>query len=218
MKAFILAAGRGERLRPLSLHTPKPLLPLAGEPLIVHHIKRLASAGITDIVINVSYLADHITKALGNGKTWQVKLTYSYEPTALESGGGIVQALPLLGTTPFLVISADIFTDYPFEQGLLPFKEKQIAHLVLSTHPACHRDFHLKNGWLYNEGHPKYTYGNIGYYHPDLFAGRTPSVFPLSQLLRPAVHAKKITGELYAGCWENITSVAQYDALKQRYG
>lgn len=216
MKAIILAAGRGERLRPLTDTTPKPLLPLAGAPLIVHHIKRLAAVGIHDIVINISYQAKQITQTLGDGSNWGAKLAFSYEPTPLESGGGIVQALPLLGTQPFLVISADIYTDFPFTSLQKPLKG--LAHLVLAPDPNFNPDFHLTNGKLSRTGEPKFTYANMGVYHPDLFSGQIPHSFPLRDVLFPAVDANQITGELYEGMWENITSVQQYGQLKKKYG
>lgn len=215
MKAMILAAGRGERLRPLTDETPKPLLKLAGAPLIAHHIQRLAAAGFKEIVINVSYLAKKITQYLGDGSQWGVNLEFSYEPTALESGGGIVQALPLLGTKPFLVVSADIYTDYPFATLNKPLEG--LAHLVLAPNPNFSPDFHLDNGKITREGQPKYTYGNIGVYHPALFANQTPHLFPLREVLFPAVDANRVSGELYKGIWENITSVQQYETLKKQY-
>lgn len=217
MKALILAAGRGERLRPLTDETPKPLLPLAGAPLIVHHIKRLTAAGISEIIINVSYQADKITKTLGDGRAWGAKLTFSYEPTALESGGAVLQALPLLGNSPFIVMSADIFTDYPFQQ-LMKSVDPYLAHLVLASDPNFKADFHLQGDVLQNHGTPKYTYANMGCYHPHLFAGLTPHRFPLGDLLRAAVDKQQLSGELYQGIWENVTSPAQYAALQEKYG
>ncbi|OGT15905.1 MAG: hypothetical protein A3I12_01600 [Gammaproteobacteria bacterium RIFCSPLOWO2_02_FULL_38_11] len=215
MRAFLLAAGKGERLRPLTDSIPKPLLSLAGEPLIVHHIKRLVSIGITDIVINVSHHAKQITNYLGDGKQWGAHLVYSYEPTALETGGGITQALPLLGNEPFLVISGDIFTDFHFSNLL--FSLKKSAHLVLSSHPDCHPDFHLEGNQIKTSGMPKYTYGNIGLYHPRLFASHTPHAFKLIDVLLPEIKAGNVTGELYEGLWENITSQKQYETLKEKY-
>ncbi|MBI5447916.1 MAG: nucleotidyltransferase family protein [Gammaproteobacteria bacterium] len=210
MKAFILAAGRGERLRPLTDTTPKPLLPFKGAPLIVHHIRRLAEAGFQEVVINVSYQADKIISALSS--ITQIKLTFSYEPTALESGGGIVQALPLLGDNPFLVLSADIYTDYPFQRLMQQPAIPYLAHLVLTAHPDFNADFCLEKGLIKNPvaGEKAYTYANIGCYHPQLFAPLKPGTFPLGKFLHSAAEAKQLSGECYQGIWENITSVKQY--------
>lgn len=213
MKAFILAAGRGQRLRPLTDTLPKPLLLFKGKPLIVHHIERLASAGFREIIINVSFLAEQIKNHLQNGEKWGVKITYSFEPKALESGGGIFQALPLLGEKPFLLISADIYTDYPFKK-LIHFPKNHVAHLVLAPRLDFPADFHLQeDGLLSNRGKPKYTYANIGVIDPILFEKQTAGRFPLGPLLREAVEKQTVTGEIYQGEWENITTASQYEML-----
>jgi len=201
---MILAAGRGERMGELTIATPKPLLPLAGHYLIEHVIYRLKRAGIHDIIINVSYLAEKIKKALGNGKRYGVKITYSEEKERLETGGGIVHALPLLGKQAFIVVSGDIVTDYPFEQ-LIYHSQKQ-AHLILIDNPSFkpQGDFGINNGYLSTEHLPKLTYANIGIYSPQFFTDVQSSHFPLSQLLFPAIAKSEISGEYYQGIWFNI--------------
>lgn len=219
MKAMILAAGRGTRLRPITDYLPKPLLPVAGKPLIAHHLDALARAGIDEIVINISHFADQIKEVLGNGENYGVQIAYSYEPEPLETGGGIYQALPLLGPDPFIVVSGDIWTDYPFLQ-LANRLEKQLAHLVLVDNPSFkpQGDFVLQNGVLHNEGMAKLTYANIGIYHPDLFAHCDAKAFPLGNLLRSAVGKTQVSGEHYQGDWANIGTVQEWYQLTQRVG
>ena len=204
MKAMILAAGRGKRMRHLTEHTPKPLLEVNGKPLIVYHLLQLARLGVRDVVINISYLAERLQTALGDGRRFGVNIIYSYEPAPLDTGGGVYQALPLLGTAPFLVISADIWTDYDFSQ--LAQKITRRAHLVLVPNPDYHPDgdFTCENGLLGLTGSPKFTFASFGIYHPALFKGCQPGAFPLAALYKSGIESGAITGEIYSGKWFNV--------------
>lgn len=219
MKAMILAAGRGMRMRPLTDHIPKPLLSVAGKPLIVHHLIALATIGIQEIVINVSHLGNLIQTTLGDGQQYGVHIQYSVEPTALETGGGIYQALPLLGPAPFLIISADIWSAYPLQQ-LRDHALTGMAHLVMVDNPTYHQqgDFFLNtDGNLMLEGTPKLTYGNMGILHPNLFANHQAGIFPLVKVLQPAIAAGKITGEHYRGDWVNVGTEQEWKKLSERF-
>jgi MurNAc alpha-1-phosphate uridylyltransferase len=213
MKAMILAAGRGERLRPLTDSTHKALLPYKGLPLIAHHLINLSAIGIKEIVINISYLAREIMEALQDGKKYGVSIHYSFEPEMLETGGGIFQALSLLGDKPFIAIAADIFTNYDFQR--LEKKLTRQAHLVMVDNPSFHSegDFVLRDEILYQEGNPKLTFASIGIYQPDLFQNFKPGKLRLRDVLLPAMARNEITGEHFCGIWENITSADQYQSL-----
>jgi len=205
MKAMILAAGRGERMRPLTDHTPKPLLKINDEPLIVHHLRALKKSGINDIVINLAHLGEQIETTLKDGSEFGVNIQYTHEcEGGLETGGGVFNALPLLGDDPFLVISADIFTNFPFEK--LPKKIEGLAHLILVKNPGYHLegDFGLAENKIKNEGQRKLTFGNIGVYTPELFKHCTPGFFKLAPLLREAADQNLVTGEMFEGAWDNI--------------
>lgn len=206
MKAMILAAGRGERMRPLTDHTPKPLLPVAGKPLIIHHIEALQAAGITELVINTGHLGEQLPATLGDGRGWGVHIVWSPEPPeALETGGGIFQALPLLGSEPFLVVNGDVWSDYPFAG--LPASPSGWAHLVLVNNPSHHPDgdFALTdNGQVGESGPQRWTFSGISVLRPALFSGCTPGRFPLGPLLRRAIGLGQVSGEHYAGNWRDI--------------
>jgi MurNAc alpha-1-phosphate uridylyltransferase len=213
-RALILAAGRGERMRPLTDHTPKPLLKVGGQCLIEYHIQHLVAAGIEDIVINLAYLGEMIAETLGNGARYGVKLHYSREhDRKLETGGGILNALPLLGNAPFLVVNGDVWCDYPF--STLPEKLQGLAHLVLVNNPEQHPwgDFHLAGSQVFVTGEPKLTFSGIGIYHPDLFKTCTQESFPLGPLLIAAMQAGQVSGEHYRGEWQDIGTVARLQAL-----
>ncbi len=210
MKAMILAAGRGQRLQPLTDETPKPLIEVGSHRLIEHHLIALNHAGINDIIINISYLARKIVDVIGDGSRYGVNITYSWEPTeALETGGGIRQALPLLGNEPFLAVSADIWTDFPFDQ--LPRQLSALAHLILVPNPPHHPkgDFCLIDQQVNMEGNERYNFGGIGIYHPKLFSDHAPGRFPLAPLLEKAIRANQVSGELYNGHWINITTTKE---------
>jgi MurNAc alpha-1-phosphate uridylyltransferase len=216
MRAMILAAGRGERLRPVTDTTPKPLLSIAGEALIVHQIRWLAAAGITDIVINLHHLGAQIQAHLGDGARWGVSIRYSIEATRLETGGGIVAALPLLGTKPFLILNGDIWTDYPFAQ--LPHAlGADAAHLVL-THTPAHRaegDFGLAGDRIVRGAHRPYTYCGIGVLSPALFEAAPPAPFSLRDLFFAAIARQAVAGELFSGQWIDIGTPEQLHAVRQ---
>jgi MurNAc alpha-1-phosphate uridylyltransferase len=213
MKAMILAAGRGERMRPLTDHTPKPLLEAGGKPLIVHHIERLAAAGFREIVINHAHLGDQIEAALGDGACWGVHIRYSPEGKALETGGGIFRALPLLGPAPFLVVNGDIWTDLDLSR--LHLRDGLLAHLVLVENPTHHPkgDFALAQRVVLSQGEPRYTFSGIGIYRPDLFRDCQPGAFPLAPLLRRAMDLGLVSGELYSGHWSDVGTPARLQAL-----
>lgn len=213
MHAMILAAGRGERMRPLTDHTPKPLLDVDGKPLIVHHIERLAAAGFRRLVINHAHLGRLIEDALGDGSRWGVEIRYSPEGKALETGGGIFKALPLLGSGPFLVVNGDVWTDVDFAQ--LRMAEGQLAHLVLVDNPPHNPsgDFALNDGRLLPEGSPCYTFSGIGIYHPELFRDCLPGAFPLAPMLRAAMDQGLVSGEHHGGHWVDIGTPERLQAL-----
>ncbi|HEY0268586.1 MAG TPA: nucleotidyltransferase family protein [Methyloradius sp.] len=207
MKAMILAAGRGERMRPLTDHTPKPLLQVGGKSLIVWHLERLAQAGFTEVIINHAYLGNQVEAALGNGSQWGLSIHYSPEVIALETAGGIAQALPLLGDAPFLVVNGDIFTEVDFSKLTHALTSGNLAHLVMVDNPPQHPDgdFAYLDGKLLPEGQPKLTFSGVGVYHPDLFKnvirGETAK---LVSLLREAIVNGLVTAEHYQGVWHDI--------------
>jgi len=215
MNAMILAAGRGERMRPLTDHTPKPLLEAGGKPLIVYHIERLAAAGIRHIVINHAHLGERIEAALGDGASWSVLIRYSPEGEALETGGGIFRALPLLGPEPFLVVNGDIWTDLDFSS--LRLGDGLLAHLVLVENPPhnLRGDFALADGRVLAVGEPRYTFSGIGIYRPELFRHCEHGAFPLAPLLREAMARSLVSGELYRGRWSDVGTPTRLQALDQ---
>ena len=214
---MILAAGRGERMRPLTDTTPKPLLTVCGKPLIAHHIEALAHAGIHELVINHAWLGEQIETTLGDGSQYGVRIAYSPEyPEALETGGGIFQALPLLGDQPFLVVNGDVMCDVDYRA--LPAEPKGLAHLVLVPNPEHHPqgDFALQNDLIRSEGQSKFTFSGIGVYRPQLFKDCRAGKFPLAPLLRRAMAENQVTGELHAGFWMDIGTPQRLNELNQR--
>jgi MurNAc alpha-1-phosphate uridylyltransferase len=204
MKAMILAAGRGERMRPLTDHRPKPLLAVAGKPLILYHIEGLVRAGYRELVINHAHLGAQIEAELGNGARWGVSIRYSPERQALETGGGIFNALPLLGEKPFVVVNGDIWCDFDFSRLQLPVG--RLAHLVLVDNPDHHRggDFILHHGEVQQGDHNRLTFSGIGVYDPVLFAGCRAGAFPLAPLLRRAIQRHRVSGEQHEGRWIDV--------------
>jgi MurNAc alpha-1-phosphate uridylyltransferase len=206
MKAMILAAGKGERMRPLTLHTPKPLVRAAGTPLIEFHLRALARAGFHDLVINHAWLGQQIEDHLGSGERFGLSIRYSPEGEPLETGGGIFRALPLLGDEPFLLVNGDVWTDYDFGRLLRPLDG--LAHLVLVDNPEHHPrgDFQLVNGRVSEarEGEPSLTYSGIAVLHPRLFEGCQPGAFKLAPLLRQAMAAGLVSGEHFRGRWVDV--------------
>ncbi|MDH3354654.1 MAG: nucleotidyltransferase family protein [Chromatiales bacterium] len=222
MRAMILAAGRGERMRPLTNHTPKPLLEVGGHALIEYHLQALKKAGVSDVVINVSHLGAKIEERLGSGSHYGVSIEYSREPMPLETAGGIVNALDLLGPEPFLVINGDIWCDYPL--SAIPRQMRGLAHLVLVDNPEHHPlgDFYLRDGRVASDDHDgqqRLTFAGVGLYHPHLFESivehpATPA--PLAPLLIEAMQGGLISGEYYRGEWYDIGTPERLRALDYR--
>ena len=212
---MILAAGRGERLRPLTDHTPKPLLRVRGKPLIARHIEALVRAGINRLVINLGHLGGQIRACLGDGRRYSAEIQYSDEGEyALETAGGIIRALPLLDDAPFIVVNADIYTDFDFKG--LPEAPRDEAHLILVDNPPHHPrgDFRLIRGRLAQGAGKRLTYSGIGLYHPRLFQGLAPGRRPLGPLLREAARRNRLSGEFFAGRWHDVGARDRLDALK----
>lgn len=218
MKAMILAAGRGERMRPLTDSTPKPLLKAGGKPLIVWHLERLAKAGFNEVVINHAHLGEQIEQVLGDGSQWGVHIQYSAEKIALETAGGIANALHLLGNAPFLVVNGDTFTEFDFSSLKAVLQPNHLAHLVLVNNPPQHAegDFVFEEGQLKNVGACKLTFSGVGVYHPELFAhivkGEPARLAPL---LRYAIDNNRATAQYYPGVWYDIGTPERLDNLDQ---
>ena len=222
MKAMILAAGRGQRLRPLTDTVPKPLLQVGGRRLIEHHLLALAAAGFREVVINVAWLAEQIVDTLGDGSAYGLDIAYSREqPGALDTGGGIRQALDRLGREhPFALLNADVYTDFP----VAALRECRLtdtddAHLVLTANPPHHPqgDFSLVDGRIGRE-HPRYTYTGIGVYRPGLFLAGEATRFALVQALAPAIEHGRVAGQLYAGRWHDVGTPRAFAELGGRLG
>jgi MurNAc alpha-1-phosphate uridylyltransferase len=214
---MVLAAGRGERMRPLTDTTPKPLLAVAEKPLIAWHLEALARAGIQDIVINLSWLGERIRSALGDGSRYGVRIQYSDEgPVALETGGGIFNALPLLGSEPFLVVNGDTWTDFDFRE--LELDAEALARLVLVPNPPHHPrgDFGIEGQSIVERETERFTYSGIGLYRPEFFAGCTAGKFPLLPLLKRAIEAGRLRGQVHRGEWLDIGSPERLSALDAR--
>jgi len=218
MKAMILAAGRGERMRPLTDTLPKPLLEVGGKPLIVLHIERLARNGFKEIVINIAHLGQKIIDYLGNGSRYGVDISYSdeRESGALESAGAIIKALPLLGDEPFLVVNGDIFCEYEF-RGDFNLEDKA-AHLILVQNPQHNTkgDFGLDGSLVLNKDEDMYTFSGIGYYNPVLFKNLPETKAPLAPLLREAIRYKKVSGELFNGLWMDIGTPQRLQNINEK--
>ncbi len=221
MKAMLLAAGRGERMRPLTDACPKPLLQVAGKPLIAWHLERIAQAGIRDVVINLSWLGEMIAATLGDGSRYGLAIQYSREPwPALETGGGLLHALPLLGEGPFLLVNGDVFTDIDF--AALRIAPDDLAQLVLVPNPEHNPrgDFWLNDsGHITAEGGERLTYSGIALLRPELFAGAEAGRFPLLPWLLRARDAGRLGGQRHSGQWLDIGTperLTQLDARLQR--
>lgn len=215
MKAMILAAGRGERMRPLTDRMPKPLLTVAGKSIIEHTINQLVAAGFTDIVINHARFGQQIEDKLGNGEDFGAVIAYSAEgDEPLETAGGIINALPLLGNTPFLVVNGDIATDFPFAE--LNNVAVVKAHLVLVDNPAHHinGDFGLdRTGRVTENDETRLTFSGVGIYHPALFNNMPPGKSKLAPLLREAIKENKVSGQYYSGFWMDIGTPERLEEL-----
>lgn len=213
---MILAAGRGERMRPLTDMQPKPLLRVGGKRLIEYHLERLAAGGFHDVVINTAWLGDMIPAALGTGGQYGLAITYSHErPEALETGGGIFQALPLLGSAPFLLVNGDVWTDIDLGALRREPPSDALAHLMLVRNPPQHArgDFRLEHGRVLEGEGLRHTYSGVGIYRPEFFEGCTPGKFPLLPLLRRAIERRALSGELHEGRWYDIGTTERLAAL-----
>jgi MurNAc alpha-1-phosphate uridylyltransferase len=212
--AMILAAGRGERLRPMTDTTPKPLLKVHGQPLIERHVAGLARAGIERIVVNLAWLGSQISEYLGDGARYGVKIVYSEEtPRALETAGGIFRALPQLAPGPFAVVNGDIYTAFPFET--LRIAAERDAHLVLVPNPPQHPDgdFGMEHGLARAGPAPRYTFSGIAMYRCEFFSGCTDGIFPLKPLLLRTIAADRCSAQLYTGMWEDVGTPQRLRAL-----
>ena len=231
MKAMILAAGRGERLRPLTDTLPKPLVAVNGKPLIEYHLEKLAAIGIKQVVINHAWLGHLLPETLGNGERWGLSIQYSAEAEALETAGGIKQALSLLGTEPFLLLNGDIFIDElpDITQALLVLNQQQAdAYIWFVDNPAHHpqgdfslvtstQDIDLETLSLVAlEGEPRFTYSGMGVYHPQMFAGLAEGSQPLGPLLRQSIAQEQIYGHCLTQYWCDVGTIARLDALNDR--
>ena len=218
MRALIFAAGRGKRMRPLTEATPKPLLQAGGKRLIEWHLEKLAHAGVRDVVINTAHLADQFAATLGDGARWGLHILYSHEgEEPLETGGGMLHALPLLGADPFIAVNGDIWTDFNF--STLPQNPHGLAHLVLVDNPAQHAqgDFALHDGRVLDQ--QQLTFAGIGVYRPELLAGQAPGTFSLVPILRAAMRAGNVGGVHHRGGWFDIGTpqrLAELDARLRR--
>ena len=204
-RALIFAAGRGERMRPLSDTTPKPLLHAGGRRLIEWHLENLAAAGVREVVINTSHLANQFPAALGDGARWKLRIAYSHEePEPLETGGGMQRALPLLGAAPFIAVNGDIWTDFHF--STLPQDPRGLAHLVLVDNPVHHPrgDFALRDACVRDEEEGRLTFAGIGVYRPELLAAHAPGKYSIVPLLRAAMRTGSVSGEHFRGAWSDV--------------
>jgi N-acetyl-alpha-D-muramate 1-phosphate uridylyltransferase len=217
MKAMLLAAGRGERLRPITDSLPKPLVRVGGRPLIAWHLTALARAGVREVVINVSWLGEQLRAALGDGRELGVRIHWSEEgPVPLETGGGILKALPLLAPGPFLLVSSDIWTDIDFAR--IRITEDALAHLVLIPNPPHHPrgDFGLDGERVVNRETDRFTYANVGLYRPELFDGFEPGRFPLLAVLNRGIAARRVSGEIHRGEWCDVGTPERLAGLEKR--
>ena len=223
MKAMILAAGKGERLRPLTLSTPKPLVPLCGKPLIVWRIEHLARIGIQTIVINCAWLGEQLPTALGDGKRWGVRILYAEETTVQGTGGGVLNALPLLGDDPFILVSGDIVTNYSFERLCkISLKIKLLGHLILIKNPLHHLngDYCLKKGCvIQKEGTQcqSLTFASIALVHPQLFSRHDKVPFSLVDPFDNAIAQKRLTGEHFSGYHCNVDTLQRLRQAENDY-
>jgi len=215
MKAMLLAAGKGERMRPLTLERPKPLLAVGGRALIDWHLQRLAEAGIGEVVINVSWLGARIEAHCGDGSDYGLKIRYSREEAPLETAGGIIEALPILGSAPFVLANADTWTDYGISRLLGIDVPAAGAHLVLVDNPAHHRrgDFTLRDGRIRRTQGETLTYAGLGVYDPGFFDGYARGKRPLLPLLERAIDENRLTGEHYRGAWVDVGTPERLEVL-----
>ena len=214
MKAMVLAAGRGERMRPITDTLPKPLVPVAGKPLIGYHLERLAAAGVREVVVNLSWLGDRIRAALGDGHDYRLSISYSEEgPVPLETGGGIFKALPLLGPGPFLVVNGDTWSDIDY--GRLSLEDGASGRIVLVPNPTHNSrgDFGVEGDVVVDRETDRFTYSGVGMYRPEFFDGCSPGRFPMLPLLKRAIAARLLRGEVHRGEWCDVGTPERLAAL-----
>ena len=222
MKAMILAAGMGNRMRPLTLHTPKPLLEVGGKPLIVWHIEKLQKIGVQEIVINTAWLGEKLAEALGDGSQFGVKILWSHEGEGLETAGGIIKALPLLGYEPFILVNGDVWTTMDFAPLLNVQLENDLAHLVLVENPLQHPqgDFTLAANKAYTfeqaRSGENLTYSGVAVIHPQMFVGLESGKRPLAPLLKQAMQQEKISAHKLQGVWVDVGTPERLNALDQQ--
>ena len=217
MKAMILAAGRGERLRPLTDEIPKPLIKVAGKSLIEYHLQNLAQAGFKEIIINTAWLAEKIHQQLANGENYGVTIHYSDEGEALETAGGIINALPMLGNEEFLVVNGDIWCDFDF--STLPKLDDDIqAHLVLVTNPEHNLtgDFSLQDNRVKNNGNVMSTYSGISIFKPKFFADQKSGILPLAPLIRKKCDNNLVSGQTHQGLWTDVGTLERLQELEDQ--
>ena len=221
MKAMVLAAGFGNRLRPLTDHTPKPLLPIGGKPMIVHHLEKLAAAGFKEVVINLGHLGHKIPEALGDGSTWGLSIAYSDEgPAPLETGGGLTKALPLLGDEPFLLVNGDVWSDLDFSSIPTSLAENDLATLFLVPKPGWREkgDFSLSNSRVVESERPEYLYAGIALYHPKILDGAKVEKFSIVPRLKSAISKNLVGGILFSGEWDDVGTPDRLSSLQSKYG
>ncbi|BFM35559.1 N-acetylmuramate alpha-1-phosphate uridylyltransferase MurU [Acinetobacter towneri] len=222
MKAMILAAGMGNRMRPLTLHTPKPLLEVGGKPLIVWHIEKLQKIGVQEIVINTAWLGEKLADALGDGSQFGVKILWSHEGEGLETAGGIINALPLLGNAPFILVNGDVWTTMDFAPLLNVQLQDALAHLVLVENPVQHPqgDFTLSENKAYTfeqaQSGENLTYSGVAVMHPQMFNGLESGKRPLAPLLKQAMQQEKISAQKLQGVWVDVGTPERLNALDQQ--
>ena len=221
MKAMILAAGYGKRLRPLTDHTPKPLVPVGGKPLVVHHLEKIAETGIRDVVINLGHLGSKIPEALGNGFQWGLSIEYSNEgPDPLETGGGMAKALPLLGPDAFLLVNGDVWCDLDFDTipKTLEANDQALLYLVQRPQWRDRGDFALENDRVTESENPQFLYSGIALYHPSILDGAQVEKFSIVPRLKKAISANRVAGVLHSGEWDDVGTPDRLQSIQARYG
>ena len=213
---MILAAGEGRRMRPLTDDKPKPLIEVAGKPLLAFHLERLVAAGFSDIVVNASYHAQQIVDYCGDGTRWGCRITVIVEPAPLETAGGILNALPWLGDEPFAVVNGDVFTDYPLDRLRLHDLEADHAHLIMIPNPEHHPggDFTLSDGRIGEGSGPRVTFSGLSVMSRALFAGLAPGKSALRPQLEVAINSQRLSGELWSGLWSDVGTPERLEALE----
>ncbi len=218
---MILAAGYGKRLRPLTDHTPKPLVSVGGKPLIVHHLEKIAACGISEVVINLGHLGSKIPEFLGNGSSWGISIAYSDEgPDPLETGGGMTKALPLLGEETFMLVNGDVWSDLDFSTIPKVLDSGDQAMLLLVQKPdwRAKGDFELKGERVMESENPSLLYAGIALYHPSILKGAKVEKFSIVPRLKEAIRENQVAGLLIGGEWDDVGTPERLDALRRKYG